>query len=57
MLKLLTKYASCTDGATAVEYGILVGALGLTVSGIALSIGDNMNTFLSAIDVLLNRNL
>lgn len=50
MLKLINKFASDENGATAIEYGLIAGLIGLSVVSGATLIGDGIEGIFGEID-------
>lgn len=51
MCRVIKQYLSNEDGATAIEYGLIVALIGLFVSAVVLSIGVDISanfTFISS---------
>ena len=50
MLKAIKNFWNEEDGATAVEYGIMVAAIAAVIITVVISIGNNVNTAMSGVD-------
>ena len=50
MLKAIKNFWNEEDGATAVEYGIMVAAIAAVIITVVVSIGNNVNTAMSGVD-------
>ena len=50
MLKAIKNFWNEEDGATAVEYGIMVAAIAAVIITVVISIGSNVNTAMSGVD-------
>ena len=55
MNKLLTRLWKEEDGATAVEYGIMVAAIAAVIITIVISVGDKTNTAFTKVDTGLDQ--
>ncbi|RYE61798.1 MAG: Flp family type IVb pilin [Oxalobacteraceae bacterium] len=53
-MTLLARFAADESGATAIEYGLLVTGLSVTILVILQSIGTNMRTMLERIAAVLS---
>jgi pilus assembly protein Flp/PilA len=50
MLKLIKRFSSDENGATAVEYGLIAGILGVSLVAGASLIGDSINSVFGEIE-------
>ena len=50
MLKAIKNFWNEEDGATAVEYGIMVAAIAAVIITVVISIGNNVNTAMTGVD-------
>ena len=54
MLKAIKNFWNEEDGATAVEYGIMVAAIAAVIITVVISIGNNVNTAMDGVNTDLN---
>jgi pilus assembly protein Flp/PilA len=46
MTKLIAKFANCESGATAIEYGLIAGLIGVAIITVVTNVGTELkNTF------------
>ena len=50
MIQGIKNFWNEEDGATAVEYGIMVAAIAAVIITVVISIGNNVNTAMSGVD-------
>ena len=50
MIQGIKNFWNEEDGATAVEYGIMVAAIAAVIITVVISIGSNVNTAMSGVD-------
>ena len=50
MLKAIKNFWNEEDGATAVEYGIMVAAIAAVIITVVISIGSNVNTAMDGVN-------
>ncbi len=50
----LTKFVKEDEGATAVEYGILVAAIAAVIIGVVIAVGGKVNTAFTTVDTNMN---
>lgn len=50
MIQGIKNFWNEEDGATAVEYGIMVAAIAAVIITVVVSIGNNVNTAMSGVD-------
>ncbi len=48
-LKLIKKFVRNEEGATAIEYGLIAGLIGVAIIGGASTLGNNLGTTLTTI--------
>jgi pilus assembly protein Flp/PilA len=48
-LKLIKKFVRNEDGATAIEYGLIAGLIGVAIIGGASTLGNNLSSTLTTI--------
>ena len=55
MRKLIAKYIENEDGATAIEYGLIVASIAVAVSAVAILIGSELETTFNTVLGYLTR--
>ncbi len=51
----LTKFVKEDEGATAVEYGIMVAAIAAVIIGVVISVGGKVDSAFTTVDTNLNQ--
>ncbi|MHC4270317.1 MAG: Flp family type IVb pilin [Planctomycetota bacterium] len=54
-MKWLAKFVKEDEGATAVEYGIMVAAIAAVIIGVVISVGGKVDSAFTTVDTNLNQ--